>query len=34
MQKIKRIFLGSIYSYETVDDVKKFGDFLAQFCKL
>ena len=34
MQKIQIIFLGSIYSYETVDDVKKNWDFLAQFCKL
>ena len=28
------LFLGSIYSYGTVDDVKKIGIFLAQFCKL
>ena len=34
MQKRKIIFLGSIYSYVTVDDVKKIGIFLAQFCKL
>ena len=34
MQKKKFIFLGSIYSYGTVDDVKKIGNFLAQFCKL
>ena len=29
MQKIKIIFLGSIYSYGTVDDLKKIGNFFS-----
>ena len=29
MQKIKIIFLGSTYSYETVDDVKNIWDFFS-----